>query len=94
MTEGKWVAYYRVSTDRQGKSGLGLEAQRAAVVDFLNGGRWKVARNLLRSKAGSDPTGQCWQQQSRPAVFQARPERASLTVAQYDSKPVRPPDCE
>jgi len=31
------VAYYRVSTDRQGRSGLGLEVQREAVTRFLAG---------------------------------------------------------
>ena len=38
MAQGQFVAYYRVSTDKQGRSGLGLEAQQASVMAYLNGG--------------------------------------------------------
>ena len=31
----KYISYYRVSTEKQGASGLGLEAQRKAVIDFI-----------------------------------------------------------
>jgi DNA invertase Pin-like site-specific DNA recombinase len=49
---GKWVSYLRVSTDRQGQSGLGLEAQRTAVLDFLNGGNWKLAEEFVEVESG------------------------------------------
>ena len=35
----KWISYLRVSTGKQAKSGLGLEAQRTAVASFLSGGK-------------------------------------------------------
>ena len=37
-----YFAYYRVSTQKQGASGLSLEAQQAAVVNFLKGDRAQV----------------------------------------------------
>ncbi|WP_456763482.1 recombinase family protein [Bradyrhizobium sp. USDA 4463] len=52
MAEGKFVSYLRVSRDKQGKSGLGLEAQRAAVESYLNGGRWKVLAEYVEVESG------------------------------------------
>ena len=49
---GKFVAYFRVSTDRQGKSGLGLEAQREAVLTYLNGGNWTMAAEFTEVESG------------------------------------------
>ena len=44
---GRFVAYYRVSTEKQGRSGLGLEAQQAAVQDYLNGGTWELVGEFI-----------------------------------------------
>jgi DNA invertase Pin-like site-specific DNA recombinase len=52
MAIGKFISYLRVSTAKQGASGLGLEAQRQAVTDFLNGGCWQLLREYVEVETG------------------------------------------
>ncbi len=52
MARGKFVSYLRVSTDKQGRSGLGLEAQREAVARYLNGGSWKLVAEYVETESG------------------------------------------
>jgi DNA invertase Pin-like site-specific DNA recombinase len=53
VPKGKFVSYLRVSTARQGISGLGLEAQRAAVAAHLNGGDWTLVQEVLEVESGT-----------------------------------------
>jgi DNA invertase Pin-like site-specific DNA recombinase len=52
MATGGFIAYYRVSTKRQGDSGLGLEAQRQAVANCLNGGNWRIIGEFTEVESG------------------------------------------
>ena len=52
MASGKFISYLRVSTDKQGRSGLGVEAQRAAVDSYLNGGQWTLAAEYVETESG------------------------------------------
>jgi hypothetical protein len=61
---GKFVSYLRVSTKRQGESGLGVEAQRNAVTAFLNGGRWKLVEEHVEVESGKHD-------HNRPALHKA-----------------------
>ena len=49
---GKFVSYYRVSTQKQGRSGLGLDAQRAMVEQYLNGGQWELVDEFIEVRSG------------------------------------------
>jgi DNA invertase Pin-like site-specific DNA recombinase len=77
---GKFVAYYRVSTDKQGKSGLGLEAQRKAVEDYLNGGTWSLVDQFTEIESGK--------RNERPELAKAlaacKRHRAKLVIAKLD----------
>jgi len=50
--QSRFVSDLRVSTDRQDKSGLGLEAQHAAVAAHLNGGTWTLLDEMVEVESG------------------------------------------
>jgi DNA invertase Pin-like site-specific DNA recombinase len=54
MASGKFVAYVRVSTGKQGRSGLGLEAQRSAIGNYLNGGPWELLKEFQEVESGKN----------------------------------------
>jgi DNA invertase Pin-like site-specific DNA recombinase len=70
--DGKFVAYYRVSTAKQGASGLGLDAQQQAVRSYLNGGSWELIAEFTEVESGKHA--------DRPVLMQAM-ERCRLTGA-------------
>ncbi|KQP26645.1 recombinase family protein [Methylobacterium sp. Leaf100] len=53
MAEGRYVSYFRVSTGKQGRSGLGLEAQAQTVRERLNGGSWTVVGTFTEVETGT-----------------------------------------
>ena len=46
------IAYYRVSTQKQGRSGLGLEAQRKAVVSFAEAEGFEIVAEFTEVETG------------------------------------------
>lgn len=80
MAEGRFVSYLRVSTAKQGASGLGVEAQRKAVSDYLNGGRWHLISEVVEVESGK--------RNGRPKLAEAlrlcRLHNATLVIAKLD----------
>jgi len=80
MASGKFVSYLRVSTSKQGRSGLGLEAQRNAVEQYLDGGRWELLAEYVEVESGK--------KNDRPelirAMHHAKVTGATLIIAKLD----------
>ncbi len=77
---GKFIAYYRVSTAQQGKSGLGLEAQREAVKGHLNGGAWELLGEFTEIESGRRKN----RPQLQAALALCKKHKATLIIAKLD----------
>ena len=80
MPSGTYVSYYRVSTQRQGASGLGLDAQRKSVSEYLNGGDWAIVAEFIEVESGK--------RNNRPKLAEAiatcKRLQATLIIAKLD----------
>lgn len=81
MAQGKFVVYCRVSTKRQGDSGLGLDAQRSAVEAYLNGGAWTVCGEFVEVESGKSDANR---PQLQRAIAACRIYGAKLLIAKFD----------
>ncbi|WP_376694610.1 recombinase family protein [Wenzhouxiangella sp. EGI_FJ10409] len=80
QTATRFIAYYRVSTKRQGQSGLGLEAQQAAVEQYLG----SFSSNLIKSFTETESGRNDDRPQLQAALEACRIHQAKLVIAKLD----------
>src|SRR6266436_5423094 len=78
------IAYYRVSTQRQGRSGLGIEAQRAAVARFAEAEGIEIIADHTEIETGKGADALDRRPQLAAALGQARKARCPVVVAKLD----------
>jgi DNA invertase Pin-like site-specific DNA recombinase len=76
----KFVTYYRVSTQKQGRSGLGIEAQKSAVESYLYLHPGTVLASYTEVESGKTNE----RPQLQAALLRCRQSRATLLVAKLD----------
>lgn len=80
----QFVVYLRVSTQRQGASGLGLEAQRCAVTAYLAEGNRTAIEELVEVETGKGSNVLEKRPQLRLALERCRKTGATLLIAKLD----------
>jgi len=75
-----FIAYYRVSTDRQGKSGLGLEAQQQSVMDYLH----QTSGTILDSYTEIESGKRTQRPELATALKSCKKQKATLIIAKLD----------
>ncbi len=74
------IAYLRVSTQRQQRSGLGIEAQRAAIERFANAESLAIAAEFVEFESGKGADAL----ERRPQLAAAKSSKCSVVVAKLD----------
>jgi DNA invertase Pin-like site-specific DNA recombinase len=75
----RYVAYFRVSTEKQGKSGLGLAAQHSLIERFLSDGDEVIAEYVEVQSGKNDERAELWK-----AINHAKRNDAKLLIAKLD----------
>ena len=80
----KFIAYYRVSTQQQGRSGLGIEAQRHAVTSYLSERASTLVAEFTEVETGKGANALDRRPRLRAALEACRRHRAALLIAKLD----------
>lgn len=80
----KFVAYIRVSTQQQGRSGLGLEAQQSAVRAYLVGVAGELVEEFVEVETGKGSNALDRRPQLRAALAVCKKQGATLLIAKLD----------
>lgn len=83
-TTRPFVAYYRVSTQRQGRSGLGLDAQRHAVTGYLDSSGGRLLHEFTEVETGKGSNALARRPQLRAALDHCKRHKACLLIAKVD----------
>jgi DNA invertase Pin-like site-specific DNA recombinase len=84
MADKAIITYMRVSTSQQGRSGLGIEAQRAALHHFAKAEGFEVVREFVEVETGKGADALDRRPQLKAALASARKHRCHVAVAKLD----------